>query len=145
MRCNSTDRSRGGGLIEFAIVLPLFWLMMTGGFQLVRGIYAYARLVEAVSRGARFAMRVDFDEPNHAFTASVANVVICGSTATCASPAVPGLTAANVRVTWTKDTAGTPSTITVAIQSFSYRILLRTFSWNGKPAVTVRYAGVFKS
>jgi Flp pilus assembly protein TadG len=126
-------------------VLPLFWILLTGGFQLVRGMYAYARLVEAVSRGARFAARVDFDEPGHTFTGKIANVVVCGSTAACASSAVPGLTAANVRTTWTSDPGGNPATLTVSIRDFSYRVLLKTFSWNGKPSVTVRFGGVYKS
>jgi Flp pilus assembly protein TadG len=136
---------RGGSLVEFAIVVPAMFLLLAGAVQFGEATYLYARLVEGVARGARYASRATFDEPGHTFAAKVANVVVCGTPAACAGQGLVGISAANVSVTWTKDTHGVPQTLTVKITNFSRSILMRTFSWNGKPAVTTQFCGVFKS
>jgi len=126
-------------------VLPLFWTLLAGVIQFGRAICVYSRLVEAVAAGARYASRVDFDEPSHTFVPQVVNVVVCGIPAGCGTPVVTGLRTTHVAVSWTRDANGVPTTVTVAIQNFSYSLLLRSFVWSGKPKVTARYAGVYKS
>jgi Flp pilus assembly protein TadG len=48
------DRSRGQSLIEFALMLPIFILLMMGIFDLGRAVYAYS----TISNAAREAVRV---------------------------------------------------------------------------------------
>src|SRR5512144_128185 len=72
-----SDRRRraraGNSLVEFAIILPLFWALFTGMFQFGKSIWLYARIQEAVAAGARYASHVDFDEPGHTFAGRIAN------------------------------------------------------------------------
>ena len=46
--------SRGQSLVEFALILPLFMLIVLGIFDLGRVIYAYSALHNAAREGARY-------------------------------------------------------------------------------------------
>ena len=47
------ERGRGQALVEFAIVLPVFFLVVAGMFDLGLGIYSDLTLVNAAREGAR--------------------------------------------------------------------------------------------
>ena len=47
------DRHRGQALVEFAIVLPVFFLLVAGMFDFGLGIYSDLTLVNAAREGAR--------------------------------------------------------------------------------------------
>jgi Flp pilus assembly protein TadG len=47
------DRGRGQALVEFAIVLPVFFLLVAGMFDFGLGIYSDLTLVNAAREGAR--------------------------------------------------------------------------------------------
>jgi Flp pilus assembly protein TadG len=49
------DRTRGQGLVEFALVFPLVMLLILGGIDVARGVYAYNTLANAARHGARVA------------------------------------------------------------------------------------------
>jgi hypothetical protein len=49
-------KTRGQELVEYAITLPLFLLLVFGIFDLGRGAYAYSVLQNAAREGARFAI-----------------------------------------------------------------------------------------
>jgi Flp pilus assembly protein TadG len=49
-------RSRGQGLVEFALVLPLFVLLLVAIFDLGRAVFAYNTLTNAAREGARIAI-----------------------------------------------------------------------------------------
>jgi hypothetical protein len=36
-------------------------------------------------------------------------------------------------------------TLTLAVTGYSANVVFQTFTWSGKPRVTVRYAGSYKS
>jgi Flp pilus assembly protein TadG len=135
----------GTAAIEFALTFMLLWMLLGGAFRLGYSMYIYESLVSAVANGARYAARVDFDSPGHAFVASVKNMAAYGAPGGGDNGMAPGLTAANIGVTWTLDSAGVPETITVSVVNYSLNALFQTFTWNGKPAVTVRFAGVYKT
>jgi hypothetical protein len=49
-------RGRGQSLVEFALVIPLFLLILIGVFDLGRGVFAYNTLTNAAREGARMAI-----------------------------------------------------------------------------------------
>ncbi len=54
--------TRGQALVEMALVLPIFLLLLTGLFDLGRGVFAYNTLTNAAREGARMAI-VNQDVP----------------------------------------------------------------------------------
>jgi Flp pilus assembly protein TadG len=142
---DSRKRRSGTAVIEFALVFALLWLILGGVFRIGYSIYLYQSLMAAVSGAARYASRVDFDDPDHAFIPAVKNMAVYGSPAGGTLPLVPGLEPSQISVTWAVDLKGVPSTISVAVTGYRANALFQTFTWNGKPSVTVRYAGSYKS
>src|SRR5262252_7975493 len=140
---NRNPRS-GNAVLEFALVFGLLWLLLSGAFRVGYSIYVYQLLENAVAGAARYAARVDFDAA-HTFAGSVQKMAVYGSPSGGTVPLAPGLNTGNVSVTWTVDGKGVPLTITVAIANYSVNSIFRTFTWSGKPAMTVRYAGTYKS
>ncbi len=49
-------RTRGQSLVEFAVVLPIFLLVVCGLFDLGRGVFVYTSLTNAAREGARLAI-----------------------------------------------------------------------------------------
>ena len=47
---------RGQSIVEFALILPVFVLVLVGVFDLGRGIYAYNTISQAAREGARLAI-----------------------------------------------------------------------------------------
>lgn len=135
---------RGNAVIEFSLVFLLLWALLTGCFRIAYSAFVYGSLVSAVDGAARYAARVPFDLPGHTFVSKVANMAAYGSPAGTGSPLTPGLTPGNIAVTWTTDTTGAPLTMTVSVTGYSVNALFQTFTFSGKPSVTVRYAGTYK-
>ena len=50
------ERSRGQALVEFAIILPVFFLVVAGMFDFGLGIYSDLTLVNAAREGARLGV-----------------------------------------------------------------------------------------
>jgi hypothetical protein len=48
--------SAGQGLVEFALVIPIFLLLMIAVFDIGRGVFAYNTLTNAAREGARMAI-----------------------------------------------------------------------------------------
>ena len=55
-RTASSRRTRGQALVEFALVIPLFLLMLVALFDLGRAVFAYNTLTNAAREGARLAI-----------------------------------------------------------------------------------------
>lgn len=136
---------RGNAVIEFALAFSLLWAALAGVFQFGYAMYIYNGLAIATARGARFASTVDFNASTQTFVTQVQNMVVYGLPIGGTSPLVQGLTAANVSVSWSADASGVPQNMTVSIVNYTCDSVLRSFTWNGKPLVTVRYMGVYKS
>jgi Flp pilus assembly protein TadG len=144
MTRNGPSRS-GMAVVEFALAFGLLWLLLSGCFRLGYSIYLYQSLLNAVAGAARYAARVDFDEPNHTFVGAVQKMAVYGNPAGGTMALVLGLTTGNVSVTWTVDTKGVPETITVRITGYNVNAVFQSFTWSGKPGVTICYAGSYKS
>jgi Flp pilus assembly protein TadG len=59
----SAHRSRGQSLVEFALVIPIFLLILVALFDLGRAVFSYNTLTNAVREGARMAI-VNQDVPS---------------------------------------------------------------------------------
>jgi Flp pilus assembly protein TadG len=136
---------RGFAVIEFVLVFGLLWLLLGGCFRLGYSIYMYESLVNAVAGAARYAARVDFDAPNYTFAGGVQNMAVYGNPAGGTVPVLPGLAPSNISVTWAVDAQGVPITMTVSVTGYSVNAVFQSFTWSGKPSVTVCYAGSYKS
>jgi len=132
-------------VVEFALAFGLLWMLLSGCFRLGYSIYLYQSLMSAVAGAARYAARVDFDEPNHTFASTVQKMAVYGNPAGGTTPQVPGLATGNISVAWTVDSKGVPNTITVSVSGYSVNAVFQSFTWSGKPSVTVCYAGSYKS
>ena len=127
------------------MVFGLLWLLLAGGFRIGYSIYLYQSLLSSVAGAARYAARVDFDEPNHTFVAAVRNMAVYGSPTGGTAPLAPGLGTGNISVTWTTDGKGVPLVITVAVTGYTANAVFQSLTWSGKPSVAVRFAGSYKS
>jgi Flp pilus assembly protein TadG len=94
-----TNRGRGQSLVEFALVIPIFLLIMVALFDLGRAVFAYNTLTNAAREGARLAI-VNQYEPSIVQRAKN-------------STAIVELNAPNVTVDfWQVQADGTPDTST---------------------------------
>ena len=58
-------RPRGQGLIEFALVIPIFLLLLVALFDLGRAVFAYNTLTNAAREGARMAIVNQYTAEHH--------------------------------------------------------------------------------
>ena len=59
----AANRTRGQALVEFALAIPIFLLVMIALFDLGRGVFSYNTLTNAAREGARLAI-VNQDVPS---------------------------------------------------------------------------------
>jgi Flp pilus assembly protein TadG len=55
-RSNHRRRGRGQALVEFALVIPIFLILLMAVFDLGRAVFAYNSITNAVREGARLAI-----------------------------------------------------------------------------------------
>src|SRR5512133_2955162 len=95
-------RRTGSALIEFALGFGLLLAIFSGPFQFGYTSLQYNRLQNAVAQGARFAALAPYDSPtstpSDAFKLAVQNMVLYGSPAAGTSPALQGLSSANINL-----------------------------------------------
>ena len=133
-------------MLEFALGSGVLLAAFTGTFQFGYTFLQYNNLANAVARGARYASLVPYDSattaPSAAFQTAVQNMVLCGSSATCVSPVLAGLTAGNVALTVTF-TNGVPSAMTVAISGYTINSVFASTTLTNKPQATYAYQGIW--
>lgn len=54
-RARAGNRSRGQGLVEFALIFPIIILLIAGFFEIGRAVFAYNTIANAARQGARVA------------------------------------------------------------------------------------------
>lgn len=136
---------RGNAILEFALSFTLLWTVFSGVFQFGYSMYVYNSLATAVTEGAHYAARVDFDSPGYTFVNQVKNMVVYGSPTGGGTPLAPGLSSGQVSVTWTTDASGVAQTITVGISSYTVNAIFHNYTFTNKPRVTVLYLGSYKT
>jgi Flp pilus assembly protein TadG len=138
---------RGTQLVELAIVVPIFVLLLAAVAEFGLYFYTYTTLNKATRVGARYLTgRVYTDVEK----AKARNLVLCGSINTCASGSevISGLTTSNIEITSTGDSSTIPETITVRIIDYNYQSLFDLGELTGgapwqiipvSPSITMRY------
>jgi len=140
-------RDRAGNImVEFALGSGILVMAFVGTFQFGYTFLQYNNLENAVARGARYASLIPYDSPSTipsgAFSSAVKNMVLYGSSTAGASPALPGLTAANVNLTVTF-TNGVPGAMTISISGYSINSIFATSTLTNKPNITYAYQGIW--
>ncbi|MEO8049567.1 MAG: TadE/TadG family type IV pilus assembly protein [Acidobacteriota bacterium] len=139
------DRA-GNAMIEFALGSGILVMAFVGTFQFGYTFLQYNSLENAVARGARYASLIPYDStstaPSGAFSSAVKNMVLYGSSSAGSSPALPGLTTANVNLTVTF-TNGVPGTMTVSISGYTINAVVASATLTNKPKITYAYQGIW--
>jgi Flp pilus assembly protein TadG len=92
----SSSPARGFAAVEFGLVSTLLVTMLLGASEFGRAMYQYDTLVKSARAGVRYLSTAQAGDST-AITAAQ-NLVVCGSTASCGTPLVPGLTTGMVTV-----------------------------------------------
>lgn len=108
--------SRGAILVEAAIVLPIFLLLLGATAEFGRFFYTYNTLSKATRASARFISKRQLEDGNNLQLAR--NIAVYGNTSASGNTIMQGLTTGNIVIT---PTTGTPETITVSVQNFVYQ------------------------
>lgn len=137
------DGSKGSVLLESALATLVLCGIASGAFYLGWSMILYQRLASSVAAAARYGAGLDLDASNTNFS-KIRNMAVSGDPGDASHPLVPGLSAANIRITRTDDAGGQPLALTVSITGFASDLGVATFRAEGRPAVTVRWAGVYK-
>jgi Flp pilus assembly protein TadG len=142
---------RGVQLVEAAIVLPIFLILLAVAAEFGRYFYVYSTL----SRATRTAVRHISSKEFKGTTATEAkNLALCGTVANCVSGTeiLSGLTAANFEITPPVPPAlgstNFPTTVTVRVTNYTYQPIFNLgnfaegVSWANVPIqakTTMRY------
>jgi len=112
-------RDNGTQLVELAIVLPVFLVLMAGAAEFGRFFYTYSALTNAVRAGARHACKW---ERNASWTFNeTSKMVVYGDYSdTSNGPIVPGLSTSNVVVQANGPSVNSIDSVTVKIVNYKY-------------------------
>jgi Flp pilus assembly protein TadG len=113
IRAHRRDRSRGQSLVEFAVVFPIFILVLFGVIEF--GFMLYSQMT--VSNAAREAARVSVVDPDPCSIQDLANAT--------ARAAASGLNATYLTVTGAVASTGSPANCTTAKQGDSVTVTVQ--------------------
>lgn len=138
-------RDSGTQLVELAIVLPVFMVLIAAAAEFGRFFYTYSALTNAVRAGARHACKW---ERNASWTFSETSKMVVygdysntslgckpGQTGPC--PIVPGLTPSNVVVQANGPAANKIDSVTVKIVGYQYHPLFDIGELTGIDALSM--------
>ncbi len=136
----------GSAMLEFALGSSILIAAFTGTFQFGYTFLQYNTLMNAVSRGARYASLAPYDSltttPSVAFQSYVNNMVLYGSPSTGTTPVFSDLSTANITLTVAFKN-GVPGSVTVAITGYTINSIFATFTLTNKPQITYTYQGIW--
>lgn len=129
-------QERGTQLVELAIVLPVFIVLMASAAEFGRFFYTYSQLTNAVRAGARHACKW---ERNASWTVpETSRLVVYGDySSTAGGPIVPGLTTSNVVVQANGPSANKIDSVTVKIVNYEYVPFFDLGQLTGIPALSM--------
>jgi len=153
-RYRSKRAESGAQLVELAIVLPIFLMLLAAVAEFGLYFYTYTTLSKATRVAARYITSKPYNpnNPDNANNtiAQAKKLAVCGRTDLCSagSEIISGFTTSNVSITTTGGDEFFPETITVQISGYNYSPLfdLSGFvggqSWQNvsvAPSTTMRY------
>ncbi len=135
---------RGVQLVEVVLVMPVLIMLIAATAEFGRYFYTYSVLARATRISARY---LSGNLLNNTEQTKAKNLAVCGSTTTCSTAVVPGLTTSNIQVTTAGGTTLLPATVTVSIVSYNYQSVFNLGNWVGgtwttiaiSPSTTMRY------
>ncbi len=129
-------RDNGTQLVELAIALPIFIVLVAGTAEFGRFFYTYSALTNAVRAGARHACKW---ERNASWTfPETSRMVVYGDYSdTSKGPIVPGLTTGNVVVQANGPSASSIDSVTVRIVNYKYVPLFDLGQLTGDPSLSM--------
>ena len=143
---------RGVQLVEAAIVLPIMLMLFGAVAEFGRYFYEYSTAAKAARVGARFMCSKSLDSASKNWVADAKSLVVYGNTGGSGTPVLPGLTTANVDITFSggtwNGTDGVPTKVTVGIINYQHQPIfdLAKFTKSSfslavpvKPSVTMAY------
>lgn len=113
------DRTeRGAQLVELAIVLPVFLLLIAAIAEFGSYFYTYMTLTKATRVAARHLSSQPFTDEEKT---KAKNLAVCGSTSSCVSGSavLKNFSTSNISITSTGNTT-IPTTVTVQITGYTY-------------------------
>jgi len=124
MRKRLLHRHSGQSMVEFAILAPIFFLLLLGTIDLGRAIYIYNTISDAAREGARAAIPFDTPLPSNANVIGAVQSKLgggfslstdpCLASPPCASPTTP--TTPNSGYIWYSSGIGTPGRGSVTVK-----------------------------
>lgn len=128
-------QERGTQLVELAIVMPLFVVLMASAAEFGRFFYTYSALNNAVRAGARHACRW---ERSASWTLpQTKNMVVYGDFGGGTTPILPGLTTGNVDVVSNGPSANSIDSVTVRIVGYRYTPMFDLGALTGTPSLSL--------
>src|ERR1700686_5518569 len=132
----------GNAMLEFALAWSILWAMFAGVYEIGYAYYVYNVLMTSVANAAELGSKLGYDTASPAtYTTALKNMVVYGDETAGTRSIVPNLTAANVNVSVSVDTAGMPRDVTVTITGYTINALFTSYSLTNKPRATTLYYG----
>ena len=103
-RLRAGRAQRGQTLVEFALVVMMFLVVMFGLLEFARALWTWNTIVQATRAGARFAV---VETPNPSNNDAIKNYVVYLNSTGTGDPVLPGLATSNVTVNFRKIVLGT--------------------------------------
>jgi hypothetical protein len=143
MRKMLGHRLRGQSMVEFAVLAPIFFMLLLGTIDLGRAVYIYNTISDAAREGARAAIPFDTPLPTNAAVVDAVQSKLgggfalstdpCLATPPCASPTTP--TQPNTGFIWYSSGIGTPGrgqvTVKISFRFQPWVPVIRDASGNG--------------
>ena len=143
MRKRLVRRHSGQSMVEFAVLAPVFFMLLLGTIDLGRAVYIYHSISDAAREGARAAVPFDTPLPTNAqvltavqsklgggFTLTVDPCIAASSSPCPSTPTVP-----NTGPIWYSSGIGTPGrgqiTVKISFLSQPWIPVVRDASGNG--------------
>jgi hypothetical protein len=118
------------------------WMLFSGVYGFGYSFYVYNRLLTAVVDAAALGAKLDYDTSDPAaYSTALQNMVLYGDTVAGTAVVVPGLTATQVVVTVSLDSASIPRDVTIAIRGYSINAISFRIPLTDKPGATMRFSG----
>ena len=129
-------------MLEFALGWSLLWLMFAGIYQIGYAYYIYNVLMISTANAAELGSRLSYDTASPtAYTTALKNMVVYGDEIAGARSLIPNLTASNVNVAVSLDSAGMPRDVTITISGYTINALFSSYNLTNKPRATTLYYG----
>jgi len=129
-------------MLELALGFSILWMMFIGIYQVGYSFYVYNVLMTAVSDAAELGSKLGYDRSSpDSYTTALKNMVLYGDETAGTRVLVPNLTASNVNVNLSLDSAGMPRDVTVTITGYRIDALFSSYNLINKPRATTLYLG----